>query len=181
MGATPTCQPCHMGPPPHANPVTWGPPAHADPVTRGHPHMPTCHVRPPPHADPVTWGTPPHANLSRGATPSGPLTGHDAARLPRHHPAAAPPLRPPADPAMMIPTITPKSPSALPKISTTRIFTNSEEFCASDSAQLLPTMPTHMLRAGHKFSVAARVRSRTSTRASDTTARGPVTLQHEGQ
>lgn len=35
----------------------------------------------------------------------------------------------------------------LPKISTTRIFTNSVEFCASDKAQLLPTMPTHNLRA----------------------------------
>lgn len=44
------------------------------------------------------------------------------------------------DPPMM----TPNSPSALPKISTTRILTNSVLFCASDRAQLLPTMPTHM-------------------------------------
>lgn len=35
----------------------------------------------------------------------------------------------------------------LPKISTTRILTNSVEFCASESAQLLPTIPTHMLQA----------------------------------
>lgn len=42
----------------------------------------------------------------------------------------------------MIPTMTPKSPSALPKISITNIFTKSDEFCASDRAQLLPMMPT---------------------------------------
>lgn len=47
---------------------------------------------------------------------------------------------------MMMPTITPNSPSALPKISTTRILTKSEEFCASESAQLLPTIPTHILQ-----------------------------------
>lgn len=43
----------------------------------------------------------------------------------------------------MIPTITPNSPSALPKISITRIFTKSVEFWASDKAQLLPMIPTH--------------------------------------
>ncbi len=47
---------------------------------------------------------------------------------------------------MMMATITPNSPRALPKISTTRIFTNRVEFCASDSAQQLPTIPTQMLR-----------------------------------
>lgn len=48
----------------------------------------------------------------------------------------------------------------LPKISTTRIFTNSVEFWASDSAQLLPTMPTQSLRAddpcaGHQHAAMA--------------------------
>ena len=43
----------------------------------------------------------------------------------------------------MIPTMTPNNPSALPKISITRIFTKSEEFWASDNAQLLPIIPTH--------------------------------------
>ena len=37
--------------------------------------------------------------------------------------------------------------SFLPKISTTRILTNSVEFWASDKAALLPTMPTHSLKA----------------------------------
>ena len=46
---------------------------------------------------------------------------------------------------MIIPTITPNNPSALPKISITRIFTKSDEFWASDSAQLLPMIPTHNL------------------------------------
>ena len=46
---------------------------------------------------------------------------------------------------MMIPTMTPNSPSALPKISITKILTNSVEFCASDKAQLLPIIPTHNL------------------------------------
>lgn len=46
----------------------------------------------------------------------------------------------------MMPTITPNRPSAEPKISTTKILTNSVEFWASDSAQLLPTMPTHILQ-----------------------------------
>ncbi len=36
-------------------------------------------------------------------------------------------------------------PSALPKISTTRILTNSVASCASESAAELPTMPTHSL------------------------------------
>lgn len=53
-------------------------------------------------------------------------------------------------PLTMMATITPKSPRALPKISTTRIFTNSVLFWASDSAQLLPIIPTQSLerRAG---------------------------------
>lgn len=46
---------------------------------------------------------------------------------------------------MIIPTITPNKPSALPKISITRIFTNREEFWASERAQLLPIIPTHSL------------------------------------
>lgn len=46
---------------------------------------------------------------------------------------------------MIIPTITPNSPSALPKISITRILTKSVEFWASDNAQLLPIIPTHNL------------------------------------
>lgn len=45
-----------------------------------------------------------------------------------------------------MPTITPNSPRALPKISITRILTKREEFCASDKAQLLPIIPTHSLR-----------------------------------
>jgi hypothetical protein len=44
---------------------------------------------------------------------------------------------------IIMPTITPKRPRALPKISITKIFTNREEFCASDNAQLLPMIPTH--------------------------------------
>lgn len=47
---------------------------------------------------------------------------------------------------IMIPTITPNSPRALPKISITRIFTKSVEFWASDNAQLLPMIPTHNLQ-----------------------------------
>ena len=46
---------------------------------------------------------------------------------------------------IIIPTITPNNPSALPKISITRIFTKRDEFWASDRAQLLPIMPTHNL------------------------------------
>lgn len=46
---------------------------------------------------------------------------------------------------IMMPTITPNSPNALPKISITRIFTKRFEFCASAKAQLLPMMPTHNL------------------------------------
>ena len=45
-------------------------------------------------------------------------------------------------PAMMIPTITPKSPRAVAKISITRIFTKSLLFWASASAHPLPQMPT---------------------------------------
>lgn len=44
-----------------------------------------------------------------------------------------------------MPTMTPNSPSALPKISITRILTKRVEFCASDKAQLLPIIPTHSL------------------------------------
>jgi len=46
---------------------------------------------------------------------------------------------------MMMPTMTPNSPRALPKISITKIFTKSDEFWASDSAQLLPIIPTQTL------------------------------------
>jgi hypothetical protein len=49
--------------------------------------------------------------------------------------------------AMMIPMMTPNNPSALPKISTTRILTNSSGFCASESAQLEPATPTHIPHA----------------------------------
>lgn len=51
---------------------------------------------------------------------------------------------------MMIPTITPNNPRALPKISMTRIFTKRDEFWASDNAQLLPMIPTHRLFPGQK-------------------------------
>lgn len=47
---------------------------------------------------------------------------------------------------MIMPTITPNNPSALPKISITRILTKRDEFWASDNAQLLPMIPTHNLR-----------------------------------
>merc|ERR1719399_2244357 len=46
--------------------------------------------------------------------------------------------------AMMIPTMTPKRPRALPKISTINIFTKSSGFCASPRAQPLPDTPTQM-------------------------------------
>ncbi len=46
---------------------------------------------------------------------------------------------------IIMPTMTPKRPRALPKISITNIFTNRVEFCASDNAQLLPMMPTQSL------------------------------------
>lgn len=46
----------------------------------------------------------------------------------------------------MMPTITPNSPRALPKISTTRIFTNESGFWASAIAQPLPDTPTQILR-----------------------------------
>lgn len=51
-------------------------------------------------------------------------------------------------PDMIMATMTPKSPSALPKISTTRIFTKSVLFWASESAQLLPMIPTQSLHRG---------------------------------
>lgn len=46
---------------------------------------------------------------------------------------------------MIIPTITPNNPRALPKISITRILTKREEFWASERAQLLPIIPTQSL------------------------------------
>lgn len=46
---------------------------------------------------------------------------------------------------IIMPTMTPKSPSALPNISITRILTKRDEFCASDKAQLLPIIPTQSL------------------------------------
>jgi hypothetical protein len=45
----------------------------------------------------------------------------------------------------MIPTITPKRPKALPKISTTNIFTKESGFCASAMAHPLPDIPTQIL------------------------------------
>ena len=48
-------------------------------------------------------------------------------------------------PASIMPTITPKRPSAVAKISITRIFTKSFGFCASASAQPLPQIPTVIL------------------------------------
>lgn len=44
-----------------------------------------------------------------------------------------------------MPTITPNNPKALPKISTTRIFTNESGFWASAIAQPLPDTPTQIL------------------------------------
>ena len=41
-------------------------------------------------------------------------------------------------------TMTPNNPSALPKISITKIFTNNVGFAASASAHELPTTPTHI-------------------------------------
>lgn len=67
-------------------------------------------------------------------------------------------------PLMMMPMMTPNRPSALPKISTTRIFTKSVEFCASDKAQLLPTMPTHMLQASNSSRACLSVMSEQVTR-----------------
>lgn len=62
---------------------------------------------------------------------------------------------------MMIPTITPNSPNALPNISITRILTNSVEFWASDSAQLLPITPTHSLHQPNKNLISSLVKWRT--------------------
>lgn len=45
--------------------------------------------------------------------------------------------------AWIIPTITPKSPRALPKISMIRILTNVEGVYASAKAQPAPVTPTH--------------------------------------
>ena len=57
---------------------------------------------------------------------------------------------------IIMPTITPKRPNALPNISMTNIFTNSVEFWASDKAQLLPIMPTHILIQGHNKGFSSR-------------------------
>lgn len=43
----------------------------------------------------------------------------------------------------MIPTITPKSPRALPKISIIKILTKVEGVCESARAQPAPVIPTH--------------------------------------
>lgn len=48
-------------------------------------------------------------------------------------------------PHWMIPTMTPNRPKALPKIYTTRIFTNESGFWASAIAHPEPDTPTHML------------------------------------
>jgi hypothetical protein len=68
-------------------------------------------------------------------------------------------LNPLALEAIMMPMMTPKSPSALPKISTTRILTNRSGFCASERAQLEPATPTQMPHARFEkptFTPAAR-------------------------
>ena len=46
----------------------------------------------------------------------------------------------------MIPTITPNSPRADPKISTTRILMKLSGFCASATEQPDPVIPTQILR-----------------------------------
>ena len=51
----------------------------------------------------------------------------------------------------MTATMTPKSPSALPKIPTTRIFTKESGFWASAIAQPLPEMPTQILHWIQKY------------------------------
>lgn len=51
-----------------------------------------------------------------------------------------------AEALMTMPMMTPNKPSALPKISITRIFTNNVGSCASASAQPLPQIPTQTLR-----------------------------------
>jgi hypothetical protein len=50
----------------------------------------------------------------------------------------------------------PKMPSADPKISTIRILTNSDESCASASAQPEPATPTQMLQGERKEQGGAR-------------------------
>ena len=50
----------------------------------------------------------------------------------------------------MMPTMTPKIPSADAKISMMRILTKREPFCASARAQELPTMPTQTLEDDSK-------------------------------
>jgi hypothetical protein len=66
------------------------------------------------------------AHVSLPCSPAQPDPGKTRGLLP--DPPSPAHLLNPALPAMMMPTITPNSPSALPKISTTRIFTNSVEF-----------------------------------------------------
>lgn len=71
---------------------------------------------------------------------------------------------------MMMPTITPKRPRALPKISMTNILTNKVEFCASERAQLLPMIPTHNLQPWHPIDLMSKARiSCTSNRATSRT------------
>jgi hypothetical protein len=65
---------------------------------------------------------------------------------------------------IMMPTMTPNSPRALPKISITKIFTKSDEFWASDSAQLLPIIPTHTLQIGNLIIWNCRINSPEGTR-----------------
>ena len=48
-------------------------------------------------------------------------------------------------PHWMIPTMTPNNPKALPKIYTTKIFTNASGFWASAIAHPEPDTPTHIL------------------------------------
>jgi hypothetical protein len=63
-------------------------------------------------------------------------------------------------PLMMMDTMTPKRPSAEPKISITKILTNSVLFCASLSAHELPMMPTHRLQAKRRQRAEAAMRAR---------------------
>ena len=61
-------------------------------------------------------------------------------------------------PDTMMPMMTPKRPNALPKISTTRIFTNRVELAASESAALLPTTPTQILHKTQAYELSWMIR-----------------------
>ena len=74
-------------------------------------------------------------------------------------------------PDMMMETMTPNRPSAEPKISITRILTNSVLFCASLSAHELPMMPTHNLRPPPRQRPACAA-TRLRVRAAKRVARG---------